>query len=73
MFFCGRYLKGDKPSGKSYTFKTEDDVKPGDIVKTATARIVVTDEAVDMDFVKSWGEDRITTAEREILNEENDT
>ena len=38
-----RYLKADKPSGREYTFESDEMVKLGDVVIIGKAQAVVTD------------------------------
>ena len=46
--------------GRSYTFKTEDSVKAGDIVVNSKgAKLTVTDETVDMKWVDTYGADKV--------------
>jgi hypothetical protein len=46
--------------GRSYTFKTEDNVEPGDTVINARgAKLTVTDEPVDMAWVETYGADKV--------------
>ena len=48
-FLKAKFLKQDKPTGRSYTYRTEDDVQPGDIVTDVRGtKLAVVDENVDM-------------------------
>ena len=48
-------------SQRSYTFKTEDDVKAGDTVINAKGqKLTVSEEPVDMEWVETYGEDGLT-------------
>ena len=49
-------------SQRSYTFRTEDDVKAGDTVINAKGqKLTVSEEPVDLEWVKTYGEDGLTT------------
>lgn len=60
MLIKARFLKQDKPSRRAYTYRTKDDVKPGDIVTDAKgSKLVVMDDPVDMGWVETYGEEKI--------------
>ena len=60
QYIKAKFMKQDKPSGRSYTYKTADNVKPGDIMTDAKgSKLVVVDEPVDTEWVQSYGADRI--------------
>lgn len=51
--------------GQSYTFKTEDEVKPGDIVvNDKGTKLIVTDETVDMAWVETYGADKVAVVKK---------
>lgn len=52
-----QYIKAKfSNSTRSYTVRTEDDVKAGDVVvNTKGAKLTVTDESVDMAWVEVYG------------------
>lgn len=54
MLIRARYLKNDLPSGKKYTFGSNELVKPGDVVKVGNAKAVVTDVNVPDEEVESF-------------------
>lgn len=66
------YIKVKYPSSsKSYTVRTEDDVKAGDTVVNAKGtKLTVTDEAVDMVWVESYGKGNITEVKKLEESEE---
>lgn len=49
-----RYLKNEFPTGKEYTFRSNELVNPGDIVKVGNARAVVTEVNVPNEDVESF-------------------
>ena len=51
--------------GRSYTFKTEDSVKAGDIVVNSKgAKLTVTDETGDMKWVDTYGADKMAVVKK---------
>ncbi len=51
--------------GRSYTFKTEDSVKAGDTVVNAKgAKLMVTDESVDIAWVETYGADKVAVVKK---------
>jgi hypothetical protein len=49
-------------SQRSYTFRTEDDVKAGDtVINNKGQKLTVSEEPVDLEWVKTYGEDGLTT------------
>lgn len=52
--------KCNVPEGRSYTYKTEDDVKVGDIVTNEKgSKLVVVDEPGDSVWVETYSADKI--------------
>jgi hypothetical protein len=67
-----RFLHGDKSSGRAYCYKTDIDVKPGDIVQiNSDSRGIVVDEPVDMGWVESYGSDKIKKIAGKVEQEQN--
>lgn len=66
------YIKAKYPnSTRSYTFKAEDSVKVGDTVVNAKgAKLTVTDEAVDMAWVETYGADKVAVVKKLEESEE---
>lgn len=55
-----KFLKKDKPVGRSYTYQTEDVVSVGDIVTNINgSKLIVIDEPVDMEWVEKYSIERI--------------
>lgn len=67
-----QYIKAKYPnSTRSYTFKTEDSVKAGDTVVNAKgAKLMVTDESVDIAWVKTYGADKVAVVKKYEESEE---
>ena len=67
-----KYIKAKYPvSNRSYTVRTEDDVKAGDTVVNAKgAKLTVTDEIVDMAWVEAYGKGNIAEVKKFEESEE---
>lgn len=67
-----KYIKVKYPSSsKSYTVRTEDNVKAGDTVVNAKgAKLTVTDETVDMAWVEAYGKGNIAEVKKLEESEE---
>lgn len=51
--------------GRNYTFRTEDDVKPGDIVVNSKGtKLTVSDEPVDMAWVEVYDADKVSVVKK---------
>lgn len=62
QYIKAKYMKQGKPTGRAYTYKTSDEVKPGDIVTDAKgSKLVVVDEPVDAGWIRLYGADKIAT------------
>lgn len=66
------YIKAKYPnSTRSYTYRTDDDVKAGDMVVNAKgAKLIVTDETVDMKWVETYGADKMAVVKKYEEREE---
>lgn len=60
------YIKAKFPnSTRSYTYRTEDNVKAGDkVVNAKGANLTVTDETVDMKWVDTYGADKMAIVKK---------
>ena len=66
-FIKAKFMKDNQPAGRSYTYKTEDDVKTGDIVTNDKgSKLTVVDEEVDMAWVESFGADKIGVVKKYV-------
>lgn len=55
-----KFLKEDKPTGRAYTYRTEDDVKAGDTVTDSKgSKLVVVDEPVETSWIMAYGADKV--------------
>ena len=61
-----KYIKAKfEKSLRSYTYRTEDDVKPGDIVQTEKGvKLTVVDEEVDMAWVEAYGAEKVQVVKK---------
>lgn len=67
QYIKAKFMKLDKPTGRAYTYRTEDDLKPGDIIKDAKgSKLQVMDEPVDMTWVEAYGADKVGVAKKYV-------
>lgn len=60
QFIKAKFIKDNQPTGRSYTFKTEDDVKIGDFVTNDKgSKLMVVDEPVDSAWIKAYGVEKV--------------
>ena len=60
-----KYIKAKYPNGRTYTFRTDDDVKPGDVVSTSYgAKLIVSDEPADMEWIATYGAGKISEVKK---------
>lgn len=61
-----KYIKAKfEKSLRSYTYRTESDVKPGDVVQTEKGvKLTVMDEEVDMAWVEAYGADKVAVVKK---------
>ncbi len=67
QYIKAKFLKEDKPSGRAYTYRTEDNVKVGDIVTDAKgSKLVVVDEPVDIEWIRVYGVEKVGVVKKYI-------
>lgn len=67
QYIKAKFMKQDKPTGRAYTYRCEDDVKPGDIVTDAKgSKLIVVDEPVDRGWIFTYGTDRIGAVKKYV-------
>ena len=60
QYIKAKFLKEDKSTGRAYTYRTEDVVKPGDIVTDSKgSKLMVVDEPVDAEWIVAYGADKV--------------
>lgn len=65
QYIKAKFLKEDKPTGRAYTYRTEDDVKPGDTVTDSKgSKLIVVDEPVDAAWIKVYGADKVAIVKK---------
>lgn len=70
-FYKAKYLKNNAPAGRTYTFKSEEILSPGDKAETPDGKHVqIVDEPVDADWIKAYGIDNIKQIIRKVEEDE---
>lgn len=60
QFIKAKFLKDNQPTGRAYTYRTEDAVKAGDMVTDAKgSKLMVVDEPVDAAWIKAYGVEKV--------------
>lgn len=60
QYIKAKFIKQDKPVGRAYTYKTSDEVQPGDIVTDAKgSKLVIVDEPVDAEWILAYGAEKL--------------
>ena len=67
-----QYIKAKfENSKRSYTYRTDDSVKPGNIVTNDKgSKLVVVDEPVDADWIKAYGADKVAIVKKYVEHTE---
>lgn len=67
QYIKAKFMKQGNPAGRAYTYKIEDDVKPGDTVVDAKgSKLVVVDESIDSDWIMTYGADKIGVVKKYV-------
>lgn len=63
-----QYIKAQfENSKRSYTYQTETDVKPGDIViNDKGSKLIVVDEPVDSAWIMAYGADKVAVVKKYV-------
>ena len=70
QYIKAKFMKDDKPTGRSYTYACETELKPGDIVTNDKgSKLTVVDEKVDMTFVEAYGADKVGVVKKYVEQE----
>ncbi|MCR5753780.1 MAG: hypothetical protein K6G30_03055 [Acetatifactor sp.] len=60
QYIKAKYMKQGKPTGRAYSYKTSDEVQPGDIVTDSKgSKLVVVDEPVDAGWIMTYGAEKL--------------
>ena len=71
QYIKAKFIKQDKSAARAYTYRTEDDLKPGDIVTDSKgSKLVVVDEPVDAAWIMAYGVDKVAVI-RKYMEPEN--
>lgn len=65
-YFKARFVKSGIPFGRAYTYKTNLNVEPGDLVEIGGTMGIVVDEPADEEWMKVYGTDNIKTVTTKI-------
>lgn len=70
-----QYIKAKfENSKRSYTYRTEDDVKPGDIVTNDKgSKLQVVDDPVDVAWIKAYGADKVAVVKKYVESEKEES
>lgn len=67
QYIKAKFMKQDKPAGRAYTYRSEDDLKPGDIVTDSKgSKLVVVDKPVDAAWIMAYGADKIAVVKKYV-------
>lgn len=59
-YVVAKFLKGDNPVGRGYTYKAPKDVKVGDVLQNVNGtKLIIADETVPNSWISSYGENNI--------------
>ena len=73
QFIKVKFLKNGVPSGRAYTYGCPVEVAPGEKVRIdATKTGIVVDEPVDMEWIETYGADKIKQIIGKVEEEKND-
>lgn len=66
-YIKAKFLKGDKPSGRAYTYRCAEELKAGEMVIDAKgSKLMVVDELVDMAWVGTYGADKVAVVKKYV-------
>lgn len=55
-----KFLKNNEAHGRSYIYRAQDEIMPGDIVQIPSgSKGIVTDESVDDEWIENYGSEKI--------------
>lgn len=67
QYIKAKFMKSDKLAGRAYTYRTDDDLKPGDIVTDSKgSKLVVVDEPVDAAWIMAYGADKVAVVKKYV-------
>ena len=67
QYIKAKFMKGDKPIGRAYTYACETELKPGDIVTNDKgSKLQVVNEPVDAAWIKAYGADNVAVVKKYV-------
>lgn len=67
IYVKAKFMKGDKPIVRAYTYACETELKPGDIViNDKGSKLTVVDDPVDAAWIKAYGADNIAVVKKYV-------
>lgn len=67
QFIKAKFMKDNQPTGRAYTYKTDDDVKVGDIITNDKgSKLIVVDEPVDSAWIMAYGADKLSVVKKYV-------
>ena len=67
QFIKAKFMKNNEPTGRAYTYRTEDAVKAGDMVTDAKgSKLMVVDKPVDAAWIMAYGADKVGVVKKYV-------
>lgn len=67
QYIKAKFMKQDKPGGRAYTYRSEENLKPGDIVTDVKgSKLTVVDEPIDMAWAETYGVDKVGVVKKYV-------
>lgn len=72
IYVKAKFMKGDKPIGRAYTYSCETELTPGDIVTNDKgSKLTVVDDPVDAEWIKAYGADKVAVVKKYVEEKDN--
>ncbi|MDU7706066.1 MAG: hypothetical protein E7J94_02190 [Clostridium sp.] len=66
-YIKAKFLIGDEPSGRAYTYRCAEELKAGEMVIDAKgSKLMVVDELADMAWVGTYGADKVAVVRKYV-------
>lgn len=70
-YYKAKFLKQGKPTGRAYTYKSQLELAPGELVELpGGSHGIVLDEPVDMEWVETYGSENLKEITKKYEPEE---
>ena len=67
QYIKAKFMKDEKPTGRTYTYSCETEVKTGDIViNDKGSKLTVVDEPVDAAWIMAYGADKVGVVKKYV-------